>query len=278
MKHLLLFLITVILSPWLMAQQDTVVQWTFPGNDGFADGGIQINLLKEINTDGGTSAISFKNGATTKAAQATGWDNGAGSKQWLVEFSAAGYEDLHISSKLSSGGNAPGPRDYIMEFKIDCAGIWAPIPGGNLTVANDWTTAAVTNLAMPPACEDAISLFVRWRMISDTASDGSIVDSTGICKIDDIFITGTLSTSISEASQEPEQNIFPNPASDFIMTGIIDPGLSATFVGADGRQVARTPVADDGSIDLSGIPAGVYILRLQDRNGRVIRNHKLIIE
>ena len=78
--------------------QDTIVKWTFPTNTGFADGGtLSSNLEQEIQTAGGTSEIQFKNGATTKAAEASGWDNGANEKKWKVEFETTGYTNIRLS-------------------------------------------------------------------------------------------------------------------------------------------------------------------------------------
>ncbi len=67
--------------------QNTIVQWTFPTNSGLADQAtIPANLIREIETAGGTSAIQFKNVFTTKAAQKTGWDNSVYTKKWKEEF------------------------------------------------------------------------------------------------------------------------------------------------------------------------------------------------
>jgi len=107
MKKFCIAVCILFLGISVAQSQVLLARWTFPtGNasDSIADGGIAANLNKAIHTEGGTSAIDFsKNGYTTKAAQATGWDNGADLKCWIVEITTANYENLKISSRQQSG-------------------------------------------------------------------------------------------------------------------------------------------------------------------------------
>ena len=172
--------------------QDTIVQWTFPSESGLADGGIiGSNLEQEIQTAGGTSEIQFKNGATSKAAEASGWDNGADEKKWKVEFETTGYTNIRLSSKVTSGGSNPGPRDFKVQYKLDDSD-WTDIADSEFQTANDWITGVLTELPIPITCDDQANIKFRWIMTSDTATGGSIVASTGISKIDDIYFTGDL--------------------------------------------------------------------------------------
>lgn len=90
----------------------------------------------------------------------------------------------------------PGPEilETAMPFKRWRMG---RCTGGNITVANDWTKGVVDSLALPATLDNpgTTSVYLRWVMTSNksTAADSADVLSTGISKIDDIVVTGTLS-------------------------------------------------------------------------------------
>ncbi len=122
-------LLTIIAFTGILSinAQDTIVQWTFPTEAAEADGGaIGANLLQVIETAGGTSEIQFKNGITTKAAQATGWNDGADEKKWKVEFETTGYTNIKLSSIVTSGGTDAGPRDFKVQYRVG-EGSWTDV-------------------------------------------------------------------------------------------------------------------------------------------------------
>ena len=161
-----------------VSAQDTIVQWTFPTESGLADGGaITANLNQEIETSGGTNDIQFKNGITTKAAQATGWNDGADEKKWKVEFETTGYTNIKLSSIITSGGNDPGPRDFKVQYRAE-NGEWTDIENSEFQTANDWTTGALVELPIPTICNDQALIKIRWIMTSDTATNGELVLDT----------------------------------------------------------------------------------------------------
>jgi hypothetical protein len=158
--------------------QTLLARWTFPTGtpaDSLADGGIPANLAKSIHTD---------------AAQATGWDNGAMTKCWMIELSTLNYENLKISSKQQSGGNNPGPKDFIVQYRIGSGGTWTDVPNAVIITANNWTSGVLDSLPMPDSCENRASLFLRWLMTTNDNTAGGTVAASGIDKIEDIYITG----------------------------------------------------------------------------------------
>ncbi|MFA6482600.1 MAG: hypothetical protein WCW62_08495, partial [Bacteroidales bacterium] len=97
MKRMITILSALLVTTFAFAQQITLAKWTFPtGNavDTLPDQASTLNLNKFIFTGGGTSVIAFKNGASTKAAQASGWDNGQDLKSWQVEINTTGYQNI----------------------------------------------------------------------------------------------------------------------------------------------------------------------------------------
>ena len=258
--------------------QDTIVQWTFPTSSAVADGGIiPANLSQNIETAGGTSAILFKNGLTTKAAQATGWNNGADSKKWKVEFETSGYETLKLSSKLTSGGANPGPRDFKVQYKVS-SGSWTDIANSDFQTANNWTSGVLSDLIIPTICDNQSSIQIRWIMTSDTASDGSIVDSTGTSKIDDIFITGTKITSGNEELiVNSEIKIYPNPTTDFINIENFSASQIILF-NIIGEEIFNINSNSFEKIDVSELNAGIYLLKIEYFNDKSVISRKIIIQ
>ncbi|MES2763411.1 MAG: T9SS type A sorting domain-containing protein [Bacteroidota bacterium] len=173
--------------------QTTLVNWNFPNNpdNATADGGIAANAAKAISTVG-TGAISFANGgATTRCAEASGWDAGNGTKYWMVDFVSTGYTGITVSSKQRSENN-DGPRDFRLEYRIG-AGAWTIVTGGNITVQDNFTGGVLNNLALPAACDNQTQVFLRWIMTSNTDEGGGTVIAAGYNRIDDIIISGNCS-------------------------------------------------------------------------------------
>jgi hypothetical protein len=281
MKHIYVLTLALLIALCSPAQT-LIVQWTFPnGNSGdsIANGGIPANSTQAIRAVG-TSPIDFsKNGFTTKAAQATGWDNGAGSKCWQTSLSTKGYTGIKLSSRQQSGGNNPGPRDFKLQYRLGNAGTWTDITGGSIVTANDWTTAYVNNLSLPAECDDQDMVFVRWLMNSNVPSSGSgEVVAAGISKIDDIFITADFSTGIESVTEDSGIVLFPNPVINNLLTIQTDESsLLVNVFDLNGKEVQFIS-ASDGQVQMetSLLPRGIYIAHIFTRAGKVKK--KFIIE
>ena len=214
-------LITALLFTYIAVSQqvlDTLAAWTFPTGeltDTMADISNSFNQDKYIYTDG-ASAIEMKNGATTKAAQATGWEDGMGTKSWQLEVNTTGLSEIMVSSKLSGGGNEPGPRDYSLEYRLGSTGIWTNVSGGEISVANDWTTGVLESIILPTECNSQTSVYLRWVMTSNLDVNGVDVLSTGKAKIDDIYIVGNTGAGIYDSFTGVQTNIYPNPVAGYL--------------------------------------------------------------
>lgn len=188
-----------------------LVAWHFPNNpdDAIADGGIGINATKELanNATGGISYVSVS-GSETSAATVSGWTNGADTRYWEIELATTGYYELHLFSVQRSSNT--GPRDFKVQYKIGAGGTYTDVPGGSVTVMNDWTTGIVSNLSLPTACDNQPSVFVRWIMSSDTSANGGLVQTLGTSAIDRIvvegkyglFLPGYYDLSVSDTMQQ----------------------------------------------------------------------------
>lgn len=275
MKRISTILIAItFLAALNLYGQDTLVQWTFPGESAYADGGIiPENLDMIIETAGGTGEIEFKNGATSKAARATGWHEGADEKKWRVDLITTGYHNLRLSSKVSSGGENPGPRDWKVQYRVD--GSWTDVPDSEFVTANDWETGVLNNLVLPQECADQGLLKLRWIMTSDTAHDGSIVAETGISKIDDIFVIGDMLDNITE-KEKLSVNVFPNPAIDFLEINVSEK-MTGNVVNIHGQIIDKLELDGIARMDITGYKPGVYLLITETEN-RIVSTTKFIVK
>ncbi|MDD3740009.1 MAG: T9SS type A sorting domain-containing protein [Bacteroidales bacterium] len=197
-KHLLLVLsIALLFVSGLNAQQDVIIGFSFPDNtseeftpDQGLSGNLGYDVRAENATAGTTRDLSFSDGATTYAASVDAWDSGADDKFWSIKFKADGYQNFKVSSKLYS--DATGPKEFKLQWKMS-GGEWADVTGGTITVASDWTTGVLTDLALPAEVNDprTTSISLRWIMTSNTGVNDGSVEATGISKIDDIIVYGT---------------------------------------------------------------------------------------
>ncbi len=272
MKQIYLLTLAVLFS--LSAFSQTLVaKWTFPtgtATDSVADGGISANLSKAIEGIG-TSGLDFtKNGFTTKAAQATGWDNGSGTKCWQVSFSTKGYASIKLSSRQQSGGNSPGPKDFILQFKVGNGGTWNNISGGTITTANDWTTSYVNNISLPADCDGQELVFVRWLMNSNLPSSGTgNVLASGISKIDDIIINADITTGLPGTIAAVGLSVYPNPVLNGSFTLKTDqPGRTIEVLSMYGKVTARLiSGAEPLQVETASWAKGTYLLSMQGQSG-----------
>jgi hypothetical protein len=283
MKKIITLFVALLFAGAITQAQVLIVKWTFPtGNatDSIADGGIPANLNKAIDTGGGTSDIDFsKNGATTKAAQATGWDNGAFLKYWVVEVCTQGYDNLRLSSKMQSGGNNPGPRDFTVQYRIGGTDLWIDIPGTTIVTANDWSTGWLDSVVMPSGCYNQSELYLRWIMTTNNNSQGGVLTSGGINKIDDIYVTGKqMNTGIRETQRELPCMVSPNPSNGNFVVEATESITSVSMFNTGGKCVYTKSALNAKKVTLKvdTIPQGTYFLKIRSMSGKE-GNQKIVI-
>lgn len=183
------YFLDVSTSPTFGTPAGLMVQWDFPDDpdDAVADDGLAVNLDREITTVGANAPSFGVAGATTRAATANGWDDGSGTKYWLVDFSTEGHGALTVSSKQRSSNT--GPRDFKLQYRVGVSGTWTDVDDGEVTVADNFTSGVLDEVPLPAECNDRPQVFLRWIMTSNTSVNGGTVFGAGTSRIDDIIVS-----------------------------------------------------------------------------------------
>ncbi len=245
----------------------TLAEWTFPNNpdDATADGGTLENTSKNLILIGATTPTYNNTGASTFSARATSWQNGQFQKYWQLSVDTRGYQNILLSSKQRS--STTGPRDFVVEYRTSKDQSWQTIPGGIVTLADNFTAGILDALTLPSECADQENLELRFVMSTNTSVSGSSVTSTGSSRIDDIFISGSLIEEPSDDSSD--QSPCPDTPATIFFNEIFPyaPDASQEFV-----ELKNT---GDVCVDISSwriedqnrhsfiIPGGTVILPLQ---------------
>jgi len=106
--------------------------------------------------------------------------------------------------------------------------------------------------------------------IALTSKPDSIIE-----KIEFNAVVRDLSSSAS-AIQVQDVRVFPNPAANYIMLSEYSQLSRVDIYSVLGRRMNSFPIIDDRSLDISGLPNGLYLVGLVDRSGRMVRTLRLI--
>lgn len=269
----------------LFAQSDTIIGFSFADTldtEFNADLGLSVNLAYGIlaeDSSGTVRTLTYTNGTTGYAATASGWDEGANNKFWSVEFKADGYHGFVLYSKQRSGGTNSGPKNWKVQCKL-AGGTYEDVPGGAVTVGNNWTTGVVDSLPLPATINDPgnTSVYVRWIMTDNVNAGGGTVAATGISKIDDIVITGIGTTGDETVIFENNVSVYPNPCNDILNVYSSRKISEMEIVDLQGRVVYEyTEMLNEKAIDIKGLTEGVYMLRIYNKDETELLSCKVFV-
>jgi len=290
-KNLLLTTVFCLFGIVLLAQTPTIIaQWSFATGvdtiDKYPNPCISLNAKMALYAEDTTAwpktiirPLNYTNGVTTFAATTTHWQDGKDSKQWNIKFKTNYAKNITISSKQRSGGATPGPKYWKVQAQISGQS-WVDL--GNVTCANDFTTGVVTNLALPSSFDSiSKSVFIRWIVVSDSSTAGTIVDSNGVSKIDDIIVKGTYpAVGINDNQLAGKVAFFPNPNnSGFLYYEKNDVNVNSIIIFNAQGQIKKNITNPDAtnSIDIQDLKPGLYFVRTAV-DGFVPGIQKLIVQ
>ncbi len=141
-----------------------------------------ISLGGSVNYSGWVTGAS---GTPDQAPNSNAWNLTDG--YWQIGIVTTGYKDLTLSSKQRS--SSTGPTDFQIQYSTDNGSSWLDV-GTAITVANNFTSGVVTDLALPAECNNLANLLIRWTNTSNVSVGGATVASGGTNRIDDIVVMG----------------------------------------------------------------------------------------
>lgn len=281
------FLILVLIAGFSLNAQVLISGFEFPGGveESFnANLGLENNLSYDIRMDdfdgAGEYSLYLKKGVdgnSDSAATCAGWDNAINYKHLSIKVKAATYGHFTVSSQMRSTNNDPGPADWKVMWKLS-GGEWADVPGSEFTIANDWTTGQLVDIAIPEAANNPeSSLYIAWVPTSNLDMNGVEVTAAGTVKIDNIMIYGSDNTGLSELALENNTKCFPNPATANVNIAVDTDAISISTFDPSGRMVWENNTPQQmNTMNVSNLSEGVYMIRVQYPNYMVTR--KLIVK
>lgn len=289
-KNLLITTAFCLFGIVLFAQTPiTIAQWTFPTGvdtiDKLPDVSISQNAKMAIFAQDTTAwpktilrTLTYTNGATNLAATATKWQNGKDAKLWSIKLKTNKASNLTLSSKQRSGGATPGPKYWKIQAQISGQS-WVDL--ADVTCGNDWTTGAVTDLPLPASFNNlSSSIYIRWIVVSDSSVGGTIVDSLGVSKIDDIIVKGTTSTDIDDDQSVNEVTFYPNPNNAGILYFDNNNAKinSIKLFNTQGQLLMDVVNTTSNSIDIQNLKSGLYFIRTELEGDQKPLMQKLIVQ
>lgn len=175
----------------------TLAAWTFPHwpDNAIVDIASPLNTAKQITAPGTDFVYYDLEGVTTRAAWTTGWQSGVGTKGWQLELDATGFDNLLLSSKQRA--SPTGPKNFKVQYKIGATGVWTDVPLSSVSLEDNFTAGILSNIALPAACNNQSSLFIRWVVANNVSVDGGTIGPVGTSRIDDIVINGNRGSYVS---------------------------------------------------------------------------------
>ncbi|MDP3441466.1 MAG: T9SS type A sorting domain-containing protein [Ignavibacteria bacterium] len=280
MKQIFTLFLFLTFTTAITAQIETLAKWTFPsGNlsDTVAEEASTLNSSASINTIGGTGAITMKNGATTKAAQADGWDNGMGVKAWQIIINTSGFENILVNSKQQSGNTDAGPRDFKLQYKIGESDEWNDVPNGTILVANDWTTSELIDLPLPSECNNKALVFVRWVLASEFDINGVTLLPVGKTKIDDILVKGSLLIGFDDLTAQEQIRTYPNPCAEYLKIEAQSIIRKVSIYTLAGHLVSQSEFAQTEITMPIIFKKGIYLISVETEKGNGGIYRKIVV-
>ncbi|HNW90759.1 MAG TPA: T9SS type A sorting domain-containing protein [Bacteroidales bacterium] len=287
MKKLFLFLGVIMLVNSALIAQDTIVVFKFDTLSNVRTYGNAFNtnnaLLRDSTFKAGPAGFTYPAGVSTLALSSTKWQGGLDSlKNYYTSFASTAYKNLTVSSSQRS--SSTGPRDFMLQYKVDLTGTWTDVPGGVIKCTNSTSFFSLTNIPLPAACDSQNLVFLRWKMATDTSVGGiSLVASGGTSRIDNIVILGELvgtvdtdppqvqyvnvitADSLEVKFNEPVNQIIAENPGNF--TFPVAPGNSCVSSSFYGPDIVRLKLSQNLP---TTIPDTLYVNNIADLTGNTM--------
>ena len=185
----------------------------------------------------------------------------------LLNVNTTGIDSAFVS--FTTGTLRANSRVYHLrlQYKAGLAGEWTDVEDdqGNAVEYQRTPEAGdvqvFERIALPAAALGQPDLFLRWKYYFTGQQLDMNSGARDMLRLDDIFVTSELINSTRDVAASARLTVFPNPARRGILH--FNRPVSGVLTDLAGRPVWR--VQKDHQMDLSALPAGMYVFVSEER-------------
>ena len=153
------------------------------------------------------------------------------------------------------------------------------VPGGTITVADDWTTGVVNQLEVPITGQGTSSVYIRWVMNSNTDVNGGTVAPGGSSAIDDIIVTAQSTLGTEEILFTDQVAVYPNPGKGIFTVQSTRTLTDIAVYDETGKTIRLlNHPGSKTSVDMTGFSKGIYFLKVRFVDNDQTYTRKFILE
>jgi endoglucanase Acf2 len=199
--------------------------------------------LNKITTVSSTENAGTPGSSAVDGNAGTRWSSAATDTEWIYVDLGASY---NVNRVKITWETAMG-KDYLVQIAATTTGTWTTMKTvtGNTTTVNDHTGLAGTG---------------RYVRIYGTARGTQWGYS--IWELE-VYGSGAAREALSETDGEKEVSFYPNPVEGIVNINGLKDGSQITINAVSGREAFNTTVIN-GAVDISHLPAGMYIVDYND--------------
>jgi hypothetical protein len=178
--------------------------------------------------------------------------------------------------KLTGPGAATDNAGIQVLLTRTTGGITQPIAQASTVLTpttSGYSAKTLTLTYSSSAAPDSITIYAASGNVSTPKAGTTLL-------LDDITLSGTALAIRADVALQELLTVAPNPspAGRFVISSPAQPDLAAaplTVLDALGRTVVRQPAqpvaTTERTLDLSSLPLGIYLLRLDSKQGTIVR-------
>lgn len=130
-----------------------------------------------------------------------------------------------------------------------------------------------------PAMKSYLDFNTGWPEKSWEVSEPAIYYQAAYIRLLANFVDATITTNVSQVSaQDPTIIPYPNPSTGIVIISGASSGMNVLVRDVSGRQVKRSTLGADLSLDLSDHAPGTYILSITDSGGQIVDQVTLLLD
>lgn len=132
------------------------------------------------------------------------------------------------------------------------------------------------NLNMTPQQLDAVEAFLRTLSGTNLYTDvrwSDPFDANG-----NLTVLPLPTVTVQDVSGTFEMHIYPNPATEYIQVALPSGAYTLQVYAQDGKNMLKTYITGSTEVNLSGWPAGIYHLQVEQRQGMQKMIKKFIVK